>query len=346
VVPRVRLEKIVEQPGLSCTVVHFLERDEEQPFVTIRYTHRQRGAIGHLLYVVDQQVNGRSLEFGPSDEQYREAIVRPIKEAQASVSGNRLAIVWRLLGYLGPYRAQVALGMTGAAVMTLARLLPPFFTRQVLDQSIQPFHSRALPLDQAWPLALTLLGGLTLTLILQECAAWVRLRTMAVLGEHVARDLRTQMYDHLHKLSVSYFSSKQTGSIISRVGSDSDRIWDFIAFGVVELSLSFLPLIGLSAVLIVLDWRLGLVMTLPLPILLILIYRNGRVMHGFFLRAWCKWSNLTDALSDVVPGIRVVKAFDQAEHEIRFAESIVQRCNRRCPGRERPRFHLSLAERI
>jgi ATP-binding cassette subfamily B protein len=58
-------------------------------------------------------------------------------------------------------------------------------------------------------------------------------------------------------------------------------------------------------------------MTVPLPILLLLIYRNGKVMHGFFLRAWRKWSNLTDALSDVVPGIRVVKAFDQAEHEKR-----------------------------
>ena len=58
-------------------------------------------------------------------------------------------------------------------------------------------------------------------------------------------------------------------------------------------------------------------MTVPLPILLVLIYRNGRVMHAFFLRAWRKWSNLTDALSDVVPGIRVVQAFDQAEHEKR-----------------------------
>jgi len=317
VVPRGRLDKIIEQPGLSCTVIHLLERAEEHPFVTIRYTHRQRGAIGHLLYVLDQQLNGRTLEFTPSDERYREAIVRPIREAQASVSGNRLAIVWRLLGYLRPYRAQVGLGMFGATVMTLARLLPPFFTGQLVDQVVQPFQGGTLLLAQAWPLALTLLGGLTVTLILQQCAAWVRLRTMAVLGEHVARDLRTQMYDHLHKLSVSYFSSKQTGSIMSRVGSDSDRIWDFIAFGVVELSLSFLLLIGLSAVLIVLDWRLGLVMTVPLPILLVLIYRNGRVMHAFFLRAWRKWSNLTDALSDVVPGIRVVQAFDQAEHEKR-----------------------------
>jgi len=49
VISRKRLEKIIEQPGLSCTVVHLLERDEEHPFVTIRYTHRQRGGIGHLL---------------------------------------------------------------------------------------------------------------------------------------------------------------------------------------------------------------------------------------------------------------------------------------------------------
>jgi ATP-binding cassette subfamily B protein len=317
VLSRKRLEKIVEQPGLSCTVVHLLAKGEEHPFATIRYTHRQRGAMGHLLYVLEQQINGRPIEFAPSDQLYQEAVARPIREAQASVNSNRLAIVWRLLGYLRPYRAQVTLGMLGATLMTMARLLPPLLTAQVVDRVIQPFQGGTLILNRAWPLALTLLGGLTASLVLQECAAWVRLRMMAVLGEHVARDLRTEMYDHLHKLSVSYFSSKQTGSIISRVGSDSDRIWDFIAFGVVELSLSFFLLIGLSAVLIVLDWRLGLVMTVPLPILLYLIYRNGRTMHFFFLRAWRKWSNLTDALSDVVPGIRVVKAFDQAEHEKR-----------------------------
>jgi ATP-binding cassette subfamily B protein len=140
------------------------------------------------------------------------------------------------------------------------------------------------------------------------------------------------MYEHLHKLSVSFFSSKQTGSIISRVGSDSDRIWDFIAFGVVELSLSFLLLAGLSVVLIVMDWRLGLIMTIPLPILIWLIYRNGKQMHAFFLRAWRKWSHLTDALSDTIPGIRVVKAFNQADHEkLRFGvrnEAFTDECFR------------------
>jgi ATP-binding cassette, subfamily B, bacterial len=141
--------------------------------------------------------------------------------------------------------------MIGAVVMTLARLVPPFLTGKLVDDVIRPYQAGSLPAQDAWHVAIIFLGGLVATLVIQEIAGWVRLRTMAVLGEHVARDLRTDMYEHLHKLSVSFFSSKQTGSIISRVSSDSDRIWDFIALGVVELSLSFLLLLGLSIVLIV-----------------------------------------------------------------------------------------------
>ena len=317
VVERSRLVQVVEEPGLSCTIVHFLVRNDEHPFATIRYTHRQRQAISHVLFAIRQQLDGEPVELV---DDYRQSMVRPIKEAQASVNTSRLAIVWRLLGYLRPYRWQVTLGMTGASIMTLARLLPPLLTAHVIDDAIRPFQNGTLSLPAAWQLASVLLAGLAATFVTQELAAWARLRTMAVLGEHVARDLRTEMYDHLHRLSVSFFSSKQTGSIISRVGSDSDRIWDFIAFGVVELSLSFLLLIGLSVVLVALDFRLGLIMSLPLPVLLYLIYRNGQTMHGFFLRAWRKWSNLTDTLSDTVPGIRVVKAFDQAAHEKRRFE--------------------------
>jgi ATP-binding cassette subfamily B protein len=317
VIERTRLTNFVEEPGLSCTVVHFLVRNEEHPFATIRYTHRQRQAVSHVLFAIRQQLEGDPVELV---DNYLQSMVTPIKEAQASVNTSRLTIVWRLLGYLKPYRWQVAVGMTGASIMTLARLLPPFLTAHVIDDAIRPFQNGILTLQAAWQLAFVLLSGLAATLVIQELAAWVRLRTMAVLGEHVARDLRTEMYDHLHRLSVNFFSSKQTGSIISRVGSDSDRIWDFIAFGVVELSLSFLLLIGLSVVLMALDFKLGLIMSLPLPVLLYLIYRNGKTMHGFFIRAWRKWSNLTDTLSDTVPGIRVVKAFDQAEHEKRRFE--------------------------
>src|SRR5205807_5608536 len=123
------------------------------------------------------------------------------------------------------------------------------------------------------------------------------------------------------RLSLAFFSRKRTGSLITRVSADTDRLWEFLAFGVVDVSLSLVMLAGLGAVLLSLDWRLGLVMTIPVPVFCWLIYRHGEAIQQLFLRAWRKWSRVTDVLSDTIPGIRVVKAFNQETREIRrFAE--------------------------
>ncbi len=309
------VREVKEVPGLTCTKVILSGQPGEPALAEFRYSQRQSRAVGALLYVLRQRIEGKSAEHDGADRIYAEGVAKPIREAQASVASNRAAIVWRLLGYLKPYRTQVALGMLAATVMTVVGLVPPYLTGYIIDTVIRPFQDGELSEEAALKTALVIIAGLAAVFVTREAMTWVRLRKMAVLGEHVARDLRNDLYDHLHKLSVSYFSSKQTGSIISRVSSDTDRIWDFIAFGVVEVSLSLLMLIGLGCVLIYLDWQLGLLMTLPVPVMLYMIYRNGRGMQRMFLRAWRKWSNLTDVLSDTIPGIRVVKAFNQETYE-------------------------------
>src|SRR5438552_15674231 len=107
---------------------------------------------------------------------------------------------------------------------------------------------------------------------------------MAVLGEWVARDLRAELYEHLQRLSLAFFSRKRTGSLITRVTADTDRLWDFLAFGVVDVSLSLVQLAGLGVVLLTLDWRLGLAMTIAVPLLCLAIYRHGERMNRIFLR--------------------------------------------------------------
>ena len=172
-------------------------------------------------------------------------------------------------------------------------------------------------MERARALALLAVLAMALVQITKQAAAIVRLRLLAVLGEFVARDLRSELYEHLQRLSLSFYSRKRTGGLITRVSSDTDRLWDFLAFGVVDVSLSLVMLAGLSAVLISLDWRLGLVMTLPVPLFCWAIYRHGEGMESLFLRAWRKWSRVSDVLSDTIPGIRVVKAFNQEAREVR-----------------------------
>lgn len=314
-VPIEQISKVREVAGLSVKKYVF-EDEEGHALLALKVSYRQERGLANIKAVVEAKVeNDLNLEV-EADELYQKDLLANIKEAQASVMGSQVTVIWRLLSYLLPYRVQVAVGLTCAMLMTAAALVPAYITGYIVDSVIKPFENGTLTHSQALNTAMVAVGGLVIIYALRELFAWGRLRTMSTMGELVARDLRDEVYSHLHKLSLSYFSSKQTGSLINRVSADTDRIWDFIAFGVVEVTTSILMLVGLSAVLISLDPTLGLIVTVPVPFLLVAIYLHGERMQKLFLRAWRKWSNLTDCISDAIPGIKVVKAFHRGDDEV------------------------------
>jgi ATP-binding cassette subfamily B protein len=226
-----------------------------------------------------------------------------------------MAVIWRLLGYLKPYRRRVYVGMSAAAMITLVSLVPPYLAGYLIDRVVRPVQDGTLTVGAGATVAWIAVTAMALVYLVRQASAMVRLRMMSVLGEFVARDLRRELYEHLQTLSLSFFSRKKTGSLITRVSSDTDRLWEFLAFGVVDVSLSAVMLIGLGTVLISLDWKLGLIMTIPVPVFCWMIFLHGERISRLFLRAWRKWSRVTDVLSDTIPGMRVVKAFNQEDRE-------------------------------
>jgi ATP-binding cassette subfamily B protein len=313
---RSRIEAVREAPGLSATTLTVLGKPGEPALLVARYTHRQRRAFENLRFVLEEALEGRVIDSPDADREYADGVARPIRDAQALVAGQRVAVIRRLLGYLRPYRSRLTLGMSAAAVITLVSLVPPYLAGYLIDRVIRPAQDGTLPLARASLVAWVAVGAMALVYVVRQAAALVRLRLMAILGEWVARDLRAELYEHIQRLSLAFFSRKKTGSLITRVSADTDRLWDFLAFGVVDVSLSLVMLAGLGVVLLSLDWRLGLVMTLPVPPLCWLIYRHGESLNRLFIRAWRKWSRVSDVLSDTIPGIRVVKAFNQEDREI------------------------------
>ena len=320
---RDRVRAVRDAPGLSGSVVTLLAEPDEPALARVRFTHRQRRAMENVKFILEDGVGQRGRAAGSdseparldADAEYARSVAAPIREAQALVAGNRMAVIWRLLGYLKPYRRQVSWGFAAAAVITLVSLVPPYLAGYLIDQVVRPVQDGLIPSGQGATVAWLAVGAMALVYVVRQAGAVVRLRMMSVLGEWVARDLRTELYEHLQRLSLSFYSRKKTGSLITRVSSDTDRLWDFLAFGVVDVSLSVVMLIGLGAVLLSLDWKLGLVMVLPVPVFCWAIYRHGEEINRVFVRAWRKWSRVTDVLSDTIPGMRVVKAFGQEERE-------------------------------
>jgi ATP-binding cassette subfamily B protein len=322
-VERTEIDAVREAPGLSANTLTMLGAPGEPALVLLRYTHRQRRAFENIRFVLEEALHGHEHDIPAvdADRVYADSVARPIREAQALVSGRQTAVIRRLLAYLKPYRRQLMLGMAAATLITLVSLVPPYLAGYLIDRVVRPAQAGMLPVSTAATIAWLAVGAMALVYLVRQPAVHVRLRLMSILGEWVARDLRAELYEHIQRLSLSFFSRKRTGSLITRVSADTDRLWDFLAFGVVDVSLSLVMLVGLGTVLLTLDWRLGLVMTLPVPVFCWLIYRHSEQITRLFIRAWRKWSRVTDVLSDTIPGIRVVKAFNQEQREIgRFGE--------------------------
>jgi len=315
-----KISRIKEKTSQSATIYEFLTADDMPPLLTVIFSGRQKIIMGHLKYLVELKMEGiehNKPEAWNPDDEYQKAILKPLLDAQNGLTDKKAKTLVRLLSYLLPYRKEVIVGAIGAVGATAVALIPAYLSGYLIDHVVKPFQKGGLDQDRAMMMAWILIGGLFATYVAREFFVWVRLNKMSILGEYVALDLRKQLYTHLQTLGLDFYSRKQTGSIISRVSSDTDRIWDFVAFGVVEVGIALVTIIGLSSVLISLDWRLGLIMALPVPVLLFSIYVHGEKMQKLFIKAWRKWSDLTAVLADTVPGIQVVKAFNQEGKEIK-----------------------------
>jgi len=230
---------------------------------------------------------------------------------------SRRKVLSRLLDFVGPYKWQAFGGLALAIVATLAGLIQPGLTKPMLNRGLG-----LAPGEQAnYRLLMTLVGVMAaLTIFTAATGAW-RERLMARLGSRMARDVRDTTYTHLHKLSLSFFSRKPTGSLITRVTSDSDRIWDFVAFTLIELTIAMLTIVGVGAALVWLNWKLACFVLLPIPLMIFTMFAFHRKMHHFFDRIFHRWSQMTAVVSDAIPGVRVIKAFGQERREVdRFAE--------------------------
>jgi ATP-binding cassette subfamily B protein len=160
------------------------------------------------------------------------------------------------------------------------------------------------------------LGGLAAAAVAAWLLSWAQTWTLAWVSERVAADLRVRTYAHMQNLSLDFFSGKRTGDLMSRVGSDTDRINNFLSLNLIEFFSNILLVLLTAVVLVVMNPVLALVTLAPFPFVLWLVYSVRERLRRGFSRASVAWSDMTSVLADTIPGIRVVKAFAQETREV------------------------------
>jgi ATP-binding cassette, subfamily B, bacterial len=182
----------------------------------------------------------------------------------------------------------------------------------LMDQVLIPYQNGA-PLnipEVAW-----LLAGLFASGLLAWGLGWWRTYILALVSERIGADLRTTTYTHLLKLSLEYFGGKRTGDLMTRIGSETDRICLFLSMHLLDFATDVLMILMTAVILFSINPWLALVTLIPLPFIGWMIHNVREKLRTGFEKINRVWSEVTNVLADTIPGIRVVKAFAQEKRE-------------------------------
>lgn len=233
------------------------------------------------------------------------------KEEEEPRSPDRQNL-WRFLAFAHPYRWLIlVLVLTGVTRFAL-QFVTPWGVGALLDGALKNADhllpaQRAPRIDRIHWVTLVLVVAL-----IARCAFQYREGMLTGrLGNRLVFDLRRRLYSHIQRLSLSFFDSRQVGSIGSRVLSDISEAQRLISGGVITLAIDTVALAFTLLVLFQMEWRLTLIAFLVMPgYVATLVYLNPRIRRAS-REIQEKFSQISGTVYESLAGIQVVQAFTQ-----------------------------------
>lgn len=162
----------------------------------------------------------------------------------------------------------------------------------------------------------TLLAVIALAAYLARAGlAFIRSYVAHVAGWGVVADVRAYIYSHMQRLSLRFYEDKQIGNLMSNVVNDTDLFEQLISHAIPDVVVNLITLVGVSAVLLNLNWKLTLLSTIPIPLVILSLRAYARIVRPAFRRRQKVLGDLNALLNDNLSGIREIKAFTRETEE-------------------------------
>jgi ATP-binding cassette subfamily B protein len=224
-------------------------------------------------------------------------------------------ILRRFWAFISPYRRRLVLALLAVLAFTLSQIAIPLVLRTVIDHALieGAQDERLLTLG-----VLVFVGIVTLNFF----ANLVQETLVGRIAERLLINLRRAMYAHLQRVSLSFMDKTEVGRLMSRLQGDVHALQEFLETSVFAIG-DFVLLVGITIVLLVLDWRLGLLTLSVVPILLVV--RIGWLPRArrAFLRARLTSSTLNGALAEGIHGVRTVQGMGREAVNLQLFEDKV-----------------------
>ena len=215
----------------------------------------------------------------------------------------------KFISYYAPYKAVFFIDLICAAFISIVDLAYPQILRTMTNTLFTKDSSvilRALP----W-----LAAGLLAMYVIQSLCKYYVSYQGHMMGAHMERDMRQQLFDHYEKLSFSYYSRNNSGQMMSKLVSDLFDIAEFAHHGPENLFISVVKIAGSFVFLFLINWRLALPLIVLVLCMFIFSFRQNQRMQETFMENRRKIGDVNSSLQDTLAGIRVVQSFANEEIE-------------------------------
>jgi len=218
----------------------------------------------------------------------------------------------RLLKYLKPYWWQIAIGLLCLLLATPAQLFHPLVWKFIVDEVIVN-HKVGLLVPALLVMVAVHLVGVGLSA--------ARTYLLGVVGQRFVFDLRNELYRKLQSHSLRFFHERRSGDLIARVIGDVDTLQEVTINGVDNIIANALQFIGVAAIIVALNWKVGTLTLLPMAGVAALVWIFNARIRGLYRRIRDRLGDVSAKLQENLLGMLIIKAFARELYELqRFEE--------------------------
>ncbi|MNO18358.1 putative ABC transporter ATP-binding protein [compost metagenome] len=218
------------------------------------------------------------------------------------------ALLLRIAGYFIPYWKQTLLVMAVLIVSAVLGLLPPLFIQQIIDQALPDKNLRLLVLLVLASLGTTILSGL-LGVLQNYLNSFISL--------HIVYDMKNQMYRHLQKMPLQFYSGVQQGEVITRMTSDISGVQGVFSSTVVNFASNLFILASTAVTLFIMNWKLALLGILVIPLFIVPTRKMGNLSWKLAKQTQEKISDQNQIIQETlsISGYLLMKLFTKESAE-------------------------------
>ncbi|MEI6777279.1 MAG: ABC transporter ATP-binding protein [Chloroflexales bacterium] len=221
-------------------------------------------------------------------------------------------LVRRLTVFVVPYWQRLAVAVALLLGAALTDLAPPLLVQWAIDGPIS-----ARQLDGLWPIFAIYAGVLGANFALRYSHNYI----MNSVGQQVMQDVRTAIFRHIQRMSLSFFDRNPVGRLLTRITNDVDALNEFLTQGLVPIVADTVTLIGIITIMLVLNWRLALISIATLPVLTVIVAIYQGFMRSTYRVVRQRLAKINAYLNEQIGGVLVTQLFNrETVSQAHFAE--------------------------